>query len=76
MPIILPTDGPQPTGAIIVEDDEDIQVVGAKLTELLARGVKWAKKVTKIVSLETAKAKLQDGDSRYARLDTWPFEVA
>lgn len=61
-----------PVGALVVEKDEQVDQVRAFLLAQAARAVPWAAKLTRIVSLETAATKLEAGDERYARIETWP----
>jgi hypothetical protein len=73
LPALLNTDWYRPSkGVIVVERDEDIVFFREGLAQLVARGKAWASHLTRIVSLETARRKLEEGDTRYAKLDTWP----
>lgn len=75
LPVLLPTDrGRPPTGIIVVERDDDVQYFRGGLAKLAAGGKDWAKQLNRIVSLETAERRLNDGDLRYAKLETWPDE--
>ena len=73
LPIVLSTDWYEDaTRAIIVERDEDVPVFRRGLKTLACEGQKWAERTLLIVSLETAREKLKQGDRRYGRIDTWP----
>jgi hypothetical protein len=75
LPIALDTTvyGGVADGAIIVPKDEDVAVIRRKVEVCRARGDKWTKRLRKIISLETAEAKMES-DERYCRIDTWPAE--
>lgn len=64
--------GHLPIGALIVEKDDQLE----EFTKLLAlkaeSGILWAKNISRIISLETVKRKLDEGDKRYARIETLP----
>ena len=67
-------------GAIVVRYDEDVPVVKAKLRECRVRAQqctkwrdKWPFRLRRVLSLETAERMLEE-DSRYARIDTWPWD--
>lgn len=75
LPVLLSFDCDNPPrGAIIVEQDEDTPVVIACLDALTQEGVEWASRLRRVVSLDTARRKLDPPgkDARYARLETWP----
>jgi hypothetical protein len=75
LPVLLTNDWSNPPkGMIIVEKDEDVPCFREGLTQLASTGQEWARHLTRIVSLETAKQRLQEGDVRFAKLDTWPTE--
>jgi hypothetical protein len=71
LPILLPTDRTT-TGAIIVENDEDVPLIRQCLNALAGAGEAWAGHLRRVVSLQTAQRQLDQGDRRYARLETWP----
>lgn len=73
--VLLDTDWMRPAkGAIIVERDDDVNEFGALLSELAESGNDWANHLTRILSLETAKRKIGEGDLHYCRIETWPEE--
>ena len=64
----------------VVRYDEDVPVVKAKLRECRVRAQqctkwrdKWPFRLRRVLSLETAERMLEE-DSRYARIDTWPWD--
>jgi hypothetical protein len=61
-----------PLGAVVVENDADVPLVYAKLGELFDAGSKWTAYLQRIISLETARRMLAQGNRAYARIDTWP----
>jgi len=60
-------------GAIIVEKDADVSVVRDKLNSLAEEGKTWAKRLTRVISLETAKRRIESG-TQYVQVDTWQDE--
>lgn len=58
-------------GALIVERDRDVPQVFELLDQKAREGIKWAP-ITPVISLQTARRKLDEGDDRYARIETWP----
>jgi hypothetical protein len=67
--------------SIIVGNDTDVGEVRACLNDLATSGRdfatsgrKWAARLRRIFSLETAKRELARGDTRYAKIETWPDE--
>lgn len=63
-----------PIGALIVEKDDQVEHVRALMARKVADGQRWAALLTRIVSMETVKAKIGAGDDRYARIETYPDE--
>ena len=59
-------------GSILVEKDQDVPVIRSCLDSLVREGRLWAQRLRRVISLETVRRKLQEGDGRYGRLDTWP----
>lgn len=59
-------------GALVVESDSQVAFVRELLQAKAASGCSWARKLTKIVSLQTADRMLKEGDARFARIETWP----
>jgi hypothetical protein len=74
LPVLLDTDLRTPTGVIVVEKDADIADINAVREQLAAAGNEWARYLTRVISLETAKRNIAQGDSRYRRIETWPDE--
>jgi hypothetical protein len=74
LPIVLASDMRfNPTGIILVERDADIGTVRSFIDSLVPSHIQWAQLVGRIASLETARMKLEEGDDRYGKFDTWPF---
>lgn len=72
--LVLSWDFPfSPHGVILVEKDHDVSVVTACLQSLIPRSFCLEIFQHRIASLETAERKLEEGDTHYAKLDTWPF---
>jgi hypothetical protein len=61
-------------GAILVERDADVGPVRAGVESLAPGDARWGDYLTRIVSLETARRWSGGRDTRYLRLDDWPFE--
>ena len=66
--------------AVIVRYDEDVPIVKAKLKQCRVNAreatkwrERWALRLRRVLSLETAERKLKK-DDRYARIDTWPWD--
>ena len=77
LPVLRTTDWYKTaTGAILVERDEDVPHFTAILDGLAAQGRKWAQRLRRILSLETAKRMLDAGDARYGRIETWPANAS
>lgn len=60
-----------PISALIVERDEHVGDVLCILADIAAAGERWAP-FTPVISLETASAMLGQGQTDYARIETWP----
>jgi hypothetical protein len=54
-----------------VERDSQVATFRQLLEDKARQGVIWAGKLSRIISLETVAAKLQN-DQRYGRIETWP----
>lgn len=61
-----------PIGALIVEKDEQLEEFANLVATKAVSGLKWAKCIRRIISLETVKKHLDEGDKRYARIETLP----
>jgi Putative abortive phage resistance protein AbiGi, antitoxin len=73
--VLLDTDWMRrPKGVLIVDRDSDVAEVGQLLAQLARDGTDWANHLTRIISLETAKKRIDEGDVRYHRIETWPDE--
>jgi hypothetical protein len=76
LPVLLSHDEYfDPKGTILVERDGDVQTVENCLRTLSVRDFRWEYWGKRIASLETARSHLEQGDRRYAKIDTWPFPV-
>jgi hypothetical protein len=56
---------------VIIQKDRFIEPFRSGIAKITARGVKWASRQIRIISLETVAAKCGT-DDRYGRIETWP----
>lgn len=61
--------------AIIVERDKDVEQFQKLLRNLAKKCRQVSNLEQRIISLETAEGKLNDGHEEYGRIDTWPFTI-
>jgi hypothetical protein len=71
--VLLKNDNANPAvGAIIVPRDAWVSPFEHVLARLAKEGKEWARRLKKIISLETAQREIDRGDMRFARIDTLP----
>jgi hypothetical protein len=75
LPVALRNPWSAHQGAIIVARDCEVENVEYRIRLYREHQLEWPKYIQRVLSLETAKRRLAEGDRRYARLETWPNQA-
>jgi hypothetical protein len=73
LPVGIRNPGSSVSGAIVVYSENERTEIQAMLDTIRRRpDGDWVQYIGKVIALETARAKIAQGDQRYCRIETWP----